>query len=82
MKLQRKHRGEDAARNCAAAKNHGGQIWQAKLRRGSGVEVISLNKHREDGSHNNREVQAGVTHENRRDPGFDHVDTGVVSLTC
>lgn len=62
MKLQRKHRGEDAARNCAAAKNHGGQIWQAKLRRGSGVEVISLNKHKEDGSHNNREVQAGGGH--------------------
>lgn len=80
MKLQRKHHGEDAARNCAAAKNHGGQIWQAKLRRGSGVEVISLNKHKEDGSHNNREVQAGGDTWEQEGP-FDHVDTWVVSLT-
>lgn len=56
MKLQRKHRGEDAARNCSAAKKaRGPDLMSNAMRQESGVEVIPLNKHKEDGSHN-REV--------------------------
>lgn len=56
MKLQRKHGGEDAARNCTAPKKHEGQILTSNaMRQESGVEVIPLNKHKEDGGHN-REV--------------------------
>lgn len=60
MKLQRKRRVEDTARSCAAAENRGGlDLTGEALRRGSGVEVVPLNKQEEEGSHNNREVWAG-----------------------
>lgn len=79
MKLQRNHGGKDTARNCPAArKARGADLRRNAKRQESGVEVFALNKHKEVGSHNNREVEAGT----RRGTAFDHVDAGVVSLTC
>lgn len=76
MKLQRQRRGEKLRRRRAA---RGPGLTGKAPGRGSGVEVIPLNKHGEDGSHNNREVRAGATHEEWRDAAFDPVDTGVVA---
>lgn len=42
------------------------------------MEVFTLNKLKEVGSHNNGEVEAGTM----RGTAFDHVDTAVVSPTC
>lgn len=55
MKLQRKRRKKLHRRR----EPRGPDLTGKALRRGSGVEVIPLNKHEEEGSHNNREVWAG-----------------------
>lgn len=59
-------------------KARGPHLTGNAMRQESGVEVSPLNKHKEDGSRNNREVQA----ETRRGTAFDHVDPGLVSLMC